>query len=80
MQRDESCPHILEKNIGVATEKRAETGVLSVSMAYASSNLQGYGKREYKKETFEFIVMVDEIYEGGIVRLGLTAEEAKLAP
>ena len=49
-------------------------------MAYASSNLQGYGKREYKKETFEFIVMVDEIYEGGIVRLGLTAEEAKLAP
>ena len=80
MQRDESCPYILEKNIGVATEKRAETGVLSVSMAYASSNLQGYGKREYKKETFEFIVMVDEIYEGGIVRLGLTAEEAKLAP
>lgn len=80
MQRDESCPYILEKNIGVATEKRAETGVLSVSMAYASSNLQGYGKREYKKETFEFIVVVDEIYEGGIVRLGLTAEEAKLAP
>lgn len=37
-------------------------------------------KEEYKKETFEFIVVVDEIYEGGIVRLGLTAEEAKLAP